>query len=83
MANASASGASRIPIIDKALSSGKSEVSASAFAFLFSELVQYSLHRVKAVEDLEKRYPSARSLHFTVTPPPLAHIFFILIVRLA
>ena len=58
-------GATRIPIIDKALSSGKTEVSASAFAFLFSELVQYSLHRVKAVEDLEKRYPL-----LPPSPPP-------------
>jgi hypothetical protein len=71
-------GATRIPIIDKALSSGKSEVSASAFAFLFSELVQYSLHRVKAVEDLEKRYPPSllprRRPYFS---PFLPHIFLL------
>lgn len=32
-----------------------SQVSVSAFAFLFSELVQYSQNRVTSVSDLEKR----------------------------
>lgn len=32
------------------------EVSLSAFAFLFSELVQYNQNRVESVNDLEKRF---------------------------
>ena len=51
--------AARPSIVDKPLPSGKGEVSASAFAFLFSELVQYSLHRVKRTADLETRLESA------------------------
>jgi hypothetical protein len=46
---------SRASIVERPLSSGRGEVSASAFAFLFSELVQYSLHRVKRTADLETR----------------------------
>jgi len=32
------------------------EVSASAFAFLFSEVVQYTQKRVSGINDLERRY---------------------------
>ena len=34
----------------------KAEVSASAFAFLFSEMVQYTQKRVSGINDLERRY---------------------------
>jgi hypothetical protein len=33
-----------------------SEVSASAFAFLFAEIVQYTQKRVGGINDLERRY---------------------------
>jgi len=46
----------KIPnIVDRPISKGKSEVSLSAFSFLFSELVQYSQGRVSQITDLEKR----------------------------
>jgi hypothetical protein len=32
------------------------QVSASAFAFLFSEMVQYSQNRVTSIPDLERKY---------------------------
>lgn len=35
------------------------EVSASAFAFLFSEVVQYTQKRVNGIADLERRYASS------------------------
>jgi hypothetical protein len=47
--------APRQSIVDLPLSNGKGEVSASAFALLFSELVQYSLPRIKNSSDLEQR----------------------------
>eukprot|EP00026_Physarum_polycephalum_P019239 Phypoly_transcript_21156.p1 GENE.Phypoly_transcript_21156~~Phypoly_transcript_21156.p1 ORF type:complete len:192 (+),score=11.20 Phypoly_transcript_21156:47-622(+) len=42
-------------IVDRPLSRGKSEVSLSAFAYLFSELIQYTQNRVSHVNDLERR----------------------------
>eukprot|EP00736_Rhodelphis_marinus_P003780 Rmarinus@m.6957 len=47
--------AQRRPVVDRPLSKGKSEVSLSAFAFLFSEIIQYSQMRVRSWGDLEKR----------------------------
>ncbi|KAK9835153.1 hypothetical protein WJX81_001806 [Elliptochloris bilobata] len=45
----------RLNIVDRPLAKGKSEVSLSAFAFLFSELVQYSQTRVSNIGELERR----------------------------
>ncbi|TYG50713.1 hypothetical protein ES288_D10G197700v1 [Gossypium darwinii] len=42
-------------ILEKPLSKGKQEVSLSAFAFLFSELVQYNQTRVDNIAELERR----------------------------
>lgn len=46
-------------ILDRPLPRGKTEVSLSAFAFLFSELVQYNQSRVGSVADLERRLDEA------------------------
>ncbi|XP_050702333.1 trafficking protein particle complex subunit 5-like [Eriocheir sinensis] len=45
----------RPSILDKSLSRGKTEVSATAFALLFSEMVQYSHNRVQSVADLHQK----------------------------
>eukprot|EP00002_Diphylleia_rotans_P041197 TRINITY_DN996_c0_g1_i1.p1 TRINITY_DN996_c0_g1~~TRINITY_DN996_c0_g1_i1.p1 ORF type:complete len:191 (-),score=44.54 TRINITY_DN996_c0_g1_i1:353-925(-) len=52
---------SRAPpnIMDRPLSRGKGEVSLSAFAYLFSELVQYSQGRAAQAAELEKRLEDA------------------------
>eukprot|EP00252_Welwitschia_mirabilis_P020453 TRINITY_DN5018_c0_g1_i3.p1 TRINITY_DN5018_c0_g1~~TRINITY_DN5018_c0_g1_i3.p1 ORF type:complete len:214 (+),score=42.10 TRINITY_DN5018_c0_g1_i3:328-969(+) len=42
-------------VLDRPLSKGKQEVSLNAFAFLFSELVQYSQTRVDNIAELEHR----------------------------
>ncbi|KAK3284089.1 hypothetical protein CYMTET_8246 [Cymbomonas tetramitiformis] len=42
-------------VLDRPIGKGKTEVSLSAFAFLFSELVQYSQQRVTKTDELEKR----------------------------
>lgn len=42
-------------IVDRPLSKGKSEVSLSAFAFLFSEIMQYSQTQVNNVAELERK----------------------------
>lgn len=42
-------------ILDKSLSRGKGEVSLSAFALLFSEVVQYCQNRVYTVPELQDR----------------------------
>eukprot|EP01032_Pedospumella_encystans_P023805 gene23805-26942_t len=42
-------------ILDKSLIRPRTEVSLSAFAFIFSELVQYNQNRVTSVSDLEKK----------------------------
>ena len=47
------------PIVDQPLSSGKNEVSLSAFAFLFSEIVQYHLQRVSDTNELELKLEEA------------------------
>jgi len=50
---------SRPNIYDRPLNLNKTrtaEVSASAFAFLFSEIVQYMQKRVSGIDDLERRY---------------------------
>ncbi|KAJ4842491.1 Ca(2+)-binding ATP:ADP antiporter sal1 [Turnera subulata] len=46
-------------ILDKPLSKGKQEVSLSAFAFLFSELVQYNQTQVDNIAELERRLEDA------------------------
>lgn len=43
------------PLIDRPLGRGRTEVNLSAFAFLFSELVQYCQQRVSHVAELENR----------------------------
>ena len=40
-------------ILDRPLSRGKSDVSLSSFAFLFSEYVQYCTNRVMTIPDLQ------------------------------
>jgi trafficking protein particle complex subunit 5 len=42
--------------MDKPLSRGKGEVSLSAYALLFSEIVQYCQNRVYTVPELQERY---------------------------
>ncbi|KAH7546199.1 hypothetical protein FEM48_Zijuj01G0175300 [Ziziphus jujuba var. spinosa] len=46
-------------VLDKPLSKGKQEVSLSAFAFLFSELVQYNQTQVDNISELERRLEDA------------------------
>jgi hypothetical protein len=47
---------SRPNIYDRNLNKTRTaEVSASAFAFLFSEMVQYTQKRVSGINDLERR----------------------------
>ncbi|KAM7267377.1 hypothetical protein ACFE04_009543 [Oxalis oulophora] len=46
-------------ILEKPLSKGKQEVSFTAFAFLFSELVQYNQTRVDNIAELERRLEDA------------------------
>ncbi|KAG1366610.1 hypothetical protein COCNU_13G004000 [Cocos nucifera] len=46
-------------VLDKPLSRGRQEVSLSAFAFLFSELVQYNQTRVDNIAELERRLEDA------------------------
>ncbi|ESO07809.1 hypothetical protein HELRODRAFT_76182 [Helobdella robusta] len=45
----------KITILDKSLSRGKSEVSISAFALLFSEIVQYCHNRVNTIPELQQK----------------------------
>lgn len=42
-------------IVDRPLSKGKSEVSLSAFSFLFAEIIQYSRQRVRSTAELERK----------------------------
>ncbi|KAI0507438.1 hypothetical protein M5K25_012413 [Dendrobium thyrsiflorum] len=46
-------------VLDKPLSKGRQEVSLSAFAFLFSELVQYNQTQVDNIAELERRLEDA------------------------
>ncbi|XP_052481908.1 uncharacterized protein LOC105783962 isoform X2 [Gossypium raimondii] len=46
-------------VLDKPLGKGKQEVSLSAFAFLFSELVQYNQTQVDNISELETRLEDA------------------------
>uniref|UniRef100_A0A453BEC6 Uncharacterized protein n=2 Tax=Aegilops tauschii TaxID=37682 RepID=A0A453BEC6_AEGTS len=46
-------------VLDKLLSRGRQEVSLSAFAFLFSEVVQYNQTQVDNIADLERRLEDA------------------------
>mmetsp|Transcript_234 Transcript_234/g.591 ORF Transcript_234/g.591 Transcript_234/m.591 type:complete len:193 (+) Transcript_234:193-771(+) len=46
-------------IVDRPLPKGKNEVSLSAFAFLFSELVQYSQKNVTNITDLQRKLEEA------------------------
>ncbi|KAK4404254.1 Trafficking protein particle complex subunit [Sesamum angolense] len=46
-------------VLDRPLSKGKQEVSLSAFAFLFSELVQYNQTQVDNIAELERRLEDA------------------------
>lgn len=49
--------ATRLNIYDRNLNKTRiAEVSASAFSFLFSEIVQYTQKRVSGINDLERRY---------------------------
>lgn len=52
------SGKQRPSILDKSLSRGKSEVSLTAYALLFSEMVQYSHNRVTSVNELHNKLVS-------------------------
>ncbi|KAK8379618.1 hypothetical protein O3P69_019524 [Scylla paramamosain] len=45
----------RPSILDKSLSRGKTEVSGTAYALLFAEMVQYSHNRVQSVADLHQK----------------------------
>lgn len=59
---ASSSGSSRRPrsALDRPLPTrGKNEVALSAFAFLFSEFIQYSQQRVNTADDLERKLEEA------------------------
>ena len=47
------------PLVDQPMSSGRKEVSLSAFAFLFSEIVQYHLQRVSDTNELELKLEEA------------------------
>lgn len=49
----------RLNLIDRPVSKGKSEVSLSAFSFLFSEMVQYSQTQVSNIGELERRLEDA------------------------
>eukprot|EP00051_Salpingoeca_urceolata_P001568 m.42021 g.42021 ORF g.42021 m.42021 type:complete len:184 (+) comp11507_c2_seq1:114-665(+) len=42
-------------ILDRPLSRGRAEINLSSFAFLFSEIIQYSHNRVESIPDLEKK----------------------------
>ena len=44
-----------IQILDRPLSKIRSEISHSAFAFLFSEIVQYAYNRISSIEDLQSK----------------------------
>ncbi|GBG80615.1 hypothetical protein CBR_g31075 [Chara braunii] len=46
-------------VVDRPIGKGKNEVSLSAFAFLFSELVQYCQTRVDNVAELERKLESS------------------------
>jgi len=46
---------STVNIVDRPINKRKTEVSLSAFCFLFAELVQYTRNRVRGVEEFEKR----------------------------
>ena len=60
---ASSSGSSRRPksALDRPLPTrgGKNEVALSAFAFLFSEFIQYSQQRVNTADELERKLEEA------------------------
>jgi len=43
------------PILERPISKTRGEISHSAFAFLFSEIVQYAYNRVSSIEDLQTR----------------------------
>ena len=56
----------RNTIYDRPLNKTRtSEVSTSAFAFLFSEIIQYTQKRVSGIEDLERRFV----LFYSFSPP--------------
>ena len=44
-----------VSILDRGLSKGKTEVNLSTFAFLFSEIIQYSHNRVQSVHELNTK----------------------------
>ncbi|NXV71562.1 TPPC5 protein, partial [Atlantisia rogersi] len=46
------------PVLERALGRARSEVSLSAFALLFSELVQYCQNRVYSVAELQAKLAS-------------------------
>ncbi|KAJ3343156.1 TRAPP subunit trs31 [Gonapodya sp. JEL0774] len=53
--NSRFSGGKKVAILDRTLSKGHAEVSLSAFAFMFSEMLQYSQKRVNGIQDLERK----------------------------
>jgi hypothetical protein len=56
-AAASAKNTNRPNIYDRNLNKSRNaEVSGAAFAFLFSEIVQYTQKRVSGINDLERQY---------------------------
>lgn len=63
--------AQRPSIYDRPLNKARAaEVSASAFAFLFSEVVQYTQKRVSGINDLERRCVALLPLRATADHPP-------------
>jgi hypothetical protein len=62
----------KVPTIyEKSLHKARGEVSASAFAFLFSELVQYTQNKVSSIEQLEEKLAEAGH---QVSQENLAHL---------
>ena len=62
---------SRPNIYDRPLNKTRTaEVSASSFAFLFSEVVQYMQKRVSGIDDLERRYAQTITLTCIVSGLP-------------
>ncbi|KAI8811827.1 NO signaling/Golgi transport ligand-binding domain-containing protein [Cladochytrium replicatum] len=48
--------AKRVPILDRSINKNRgNEINVAAFAFLFSEMLQYAQKRANGIQDLEKR----------------------------
>lgn len=62
-------------IYDRSLNKSRTaEVSASAFAFLFSEMIQYTQKRVSGIGDLERRYVAVHPATLELTENHLPNI---------